>query len=145
MDLNNAPFDAAIEEAVSNKGCDDQDESPPGHKSHAVDRQSPFRDDTVAIISEHDEHLETPHIAVRSECAGAECLFPVTLDGGVLSLKTNALKTKSRRMQRREHGCREREIIIGKFQFENFATDSVGHMVMSRLLAKLTTKSDVKI
>lgn len=49
-------------------------------------------------------------------------------------------KNKSRRVRRREHGCR-----IGEMQFETFATDSVGYKVMARLLAKITAKGDVKI
>ena len=112
----------SVSASVSNKGCDGQNEPPPGHKSNTVDEQSARLDDTVLFVSECDERIV-----------------------GRLPLKTNTQTNNPRRMRPREGGCRAREIVIHQMQCNTFTPDSVGYKVMSRLLSKLTTKGDVKI
>jgi hypothetical protein len=111
-----------VSASVHNTGCDDQNESPPGHKSHTVDERSARLDDTILFESERDK-----------------CI------AGRLPLNTNTQTKKPKRMRRREGGCRAREIVIHQMQSINFAPDSVGHKVMSRVLAKLTAKGDMRI
>jgi hypothetical protein len=83
---------------------------------------------TERLLPVKPDGLETPHIMVSSEPEYEKVRG--TPHGGRLS----------RRVQPQEHGCR-----ISQMQFDNFAPDSVGYKVMSKLLAKLTMKGDVRI
>ena len=103
--------------------------------------------ETLVLVPVSPHGLQTEQIMGKgeSDCEKVQGLVLASPRGCGLSLETNTLKYKPGRMRRRKHGCRAREILFGQMQLDNFAHDSVGYKVMSRLLAKQTPKGYMKI
>ena len=128
---------SSIEKPVLKIGCDDRKEPSVGIKSNSVEGQSVRIRNKVA--TEQDEGLETPLITECIKANPEQVGSSIEIYGG-----KKMFKSMGRKKQESGRQHRRQDILFCQMKFAEFATDSVGHKVMARLLAR-TRMGDFKI